>query len=212
MAAKGAAGKPASAKPGRGRGVLRKDGQPRASSTGTTDPIIDDSTWRRKVVARRRIKFDDPAKERYLEALALTGRRWSAEAAAGVGPTTVDTHRENDPEFAEACEEAATAYATRGLLKIEAEAIEGQLEQSYDADGNVVREVRRFETRLREMYLKRYDPGYHERAHLELGGKVGVVIMPAMSSMNDWTKLADEHDQANAKAQDPDAATRDLAH
>lgn len=190
----------------RGKGVLRKDGQPRESNVGTTKPVVDDSNWRVKVVARHRIKFDDVAKERYLAELARTGRRWSAENAAGVARSTVDVHKKNDPEFAEACEEATESYATLGLVKIETEALDGQVEVRYDSEGNIVSEFTRFETRLREMFLKRYDPGYNEKASLELSGKVGVVVVPGMATMGDWNKLVEDHDRQNAKSQDPDAA------
>lgn len=197
----------------RGKGVLRKDGQPRESNTGTTKPVVDDSNWRVKVVARHRIKFDDKAKQRYLDELARTGRRWAAEDAAGVARTTVDAHKKNDPEFSAACDEAADQYATRGLMKIEAEALDGQLETRYDPEtGSVVSEVRRFETQLRMMFLKRHDPGYNEKAHLEISGKVGVVFAPPLASMDDWKKLAEAHDAASAKAQNPDAADSASVH
>jgi hypothetical protein len=189
----------------RGRGVLRKDGQPRESNVGTTKPVVDDSNWRVKVVARHRIKFDDVAKERYLAELARTGRRWAAEKAAGVARSTVDGHKKNDPQFAEACEEAADAYATSGIMKIEKELLEGHEDFTYDAEGNLIRHRRVFEQRLREMFLKKNDPGYQEKAHIEVTGKVGVVFAPPIATMADWGKLADAHDKASAEAQNPDA-------
>jgi len=200
-------------KRGRGQGVLRKDGQPRESNVGTTAPVVDDSNWRVKVVRRNRIKFDDKAKERYLAELARTGRRWAAEDAAGVGHTTVSEHRKNDPEFAEACDEAVEAYATRGLMKIETEALDGQEVTRFDPEtGAVVQVERRFETRLREMFLKRYDQGYNERSHVEVSGKVGVVFAPPIASMDDWKRFAEAHDRASAAAQNPDAADASTVH
>lgn len=192
---------------GRGQGKLRKDGQPRESNVGTTKPVVDDSNWRVKVVARHRIKFDDVAKERYLAELKRTGRRWAAEDAAGVARSTVDAHKKNDPDFAAACEEAAEAYATRGIMKIEQEALDGQEIQRFDPEtGALVQSERKFETRLREMFLKKNDPGYHEKASLELTGKVGVFVVPGVTSMDAWRKLVEDHEQKNAKSLDPDAA------
>lgn len=193
-------------KPGRGQGVLRKDGKPRESNVGTTKPVVDDSTWRVKVVARHRIKFDDVAKERYLSELRRTGRRWAAEDAAGVARSTVDAHKKNDPDFAAACEEAAESYATRGIMKIEQELLEGHEDFTYDAEGNLIRHRRVFEQRLREMFLKKNDPGYQEKAHIEVSGKVGVVFAPPIATMDDWGKLAEAHDRASAESQNPDAA------
>lgn len=193
----------------RKRGSLRKDGQPRESNVGTSTPVVDDSNWRVKVVARHRVKFDDNAKQRYLDALTETGRRWFAEEAAGVAHTTVANHRKADPEFDECCNEALEAYAARGLAKIETEALEGQKVTRFDPEtGAVVQVERRFETRLREMFLKRYDSGYHDKAHVEISGKVGVVFAPPMASMAEWGKLVEAHDRASAEAQDPDAADR----
>jgi hypothetical protein len=196
----------------RGTGVPRKDGQPRESNVGTTKPVVDDSNWRVKVVARHRIKFDDVAKERYLVELARTGRRWAAEKAAGVARSTVDGHKKNDPQFAEACEEAAEAYATSGIMRIENDAIEGQLEVRYDPEGNVVSEVRRFETRLRELFLKKNDPAYNEKSHVELAGQVGVLVVAPIQSMSDWARMADAHDKASAESQNPDAADGPAIH
>jgi hypothetical protein len=194
-------------KRGRGQGALRKDGQPRESNVGTTKPVVDDSNWRVKAVRRGRIKFDDQAKERYLQELARTGRRWAAEDAAGVARSTVDEHKKNDPDFGAACEEAAEAYATRGIMKIETEALDGQEVQRFDPEtGTLVQTEVKFETRLREMFLKRHDPGYRDKSSLELTGKVGVVVVPAVSSMADWRKLVEDHERNNAKALDPDAA------
>jgi hypothetical protein len=193
----------------RGKGVLRRDGQPRESNVGTTKPVVDDSNWRVKVVARHRIKFDDVAKERYLVELARTGRRWAAEKAAGVARSTVDGHRKNDPQFAEAHEEAAEAYAASGIMRIEADALEGTKIERFDPEtGAVVQVERRFETRLREMFLKKNDPGYQEKAHIEVSGKVGVVFAPPIVSMDEWGKFAEAHDRASAEAQNPDAADK----
>src|SRR5690606_679511 len=124
-------------KRGRGQGVLRKDGKPRESNTGTSRPVVDDSAWRVKAKRKGRIKFDDAAKERYLRALAETGRKWCAEQAAGVNKTTVADHLEKDPEFADAVYDAMAEYCTPKIVQIEREAIDGHEEKTFDAEGNV---------------------------------------------------------------------------
>lgn len=189
----------------RGTGVLRKDGKPRESNTGTRKPVVDDSNWRVKATGKHRIKFDDRAKARYLKELAATGRKWSAEQAAGVARSTVDKHLENDPDFADAFEDAIAAYSTPRLLRIETDLIEGHEEFTYDAEGNLIKEKRNYETRLREMFLKRHDSAYNEKTHIELSGDVGVVVVPAIRSMGEWGALVEAHDKASADAQDPDA-------
>lgn len=195
-------------KRGRGQGVLRKDGKPRESNVGTSKPVVDDSNWRVKAQRKNRVKFDDKAKQRYLEALRETGRRWQAEDAAGVARSTVDTHKENDPEFAEACDVAAEEYAARGLAKIERDAVEGHIEKRYDPmTGALVSEVPRFETQLRVKFLERYERAYHPKHQIEHSGEIGgALVIPGVAALSDWEEAVRKHDRANAKSQDPDEA------
>lgn len=193
----------------RGTGkALRKDGKPRESNTGSRKPVVDDSNWRVKATGKHRIKFDDRAKQRYLVELAATGRKWSAEQAAGVARSTVDKHLENDPEFAEAFEDAIQEYATPRILRIEKDLIEGLEEFTYDSKGNLIKEKRNYETRLREMFLKKNDPAYNEKTKVEHSGEIagGVCIVPGVASLSDWERSVREHDRQSAQSQDPDAA------
>lgn len=194
-------------KRGRGQGVFRKDGKPRESNVGTSKPVVDDSNWRVKAQRKHRIKFDDKAKQRYLEALRESGRRWQAEEAAGVARSTVDHHKEIDPEFAEACDVAAEEYAARGLAKIERDAIEGHVEKRYDPmTGNLVSEVPRFETQLRVKFLERYEREYNPKHQVEHSGAVGgIVTIPGVAALADWEEAVRKHDRENAKSQSPDA-------
>lgn len=195
-------------KRGRGQGVLRKDGKPRESNTGTRRPVVDDSGWRVKAKRKHRIKFDDVAKQRYLKTLAETGRKWSAEQAAGVARSTVETHLENDPEFADAFEDAIAEYSTPKIVQIEKEAVEGHPELTYDAEGNLIKERRVFETRLREKFLERYEREYHPKHQIEHSGEIGggAFMIPGVAALSDWEATVKRHDQASAKSQDPDAA------
>jgi hypothetical protein len=193
-------------KPGRGQGVLRKDGKPRESNTGTRKPVVDDSGWRVKAQRKHRIKFDDVAKKRYLTELEATGRKWSAEQAAGVARSTVEAHLENDPEFADAFEDAIAAYSTPKCVQIEKEAVEGHEELTYDAEGNLIKERRVYETRLREKFLERYEREYHPKHQIEHSGSVGgIVTIPGVAALADWEEAVRKHDRENAKSQSPDA-------
>lgn len=201
------AAKKTGGKRGRGQGFRRKDGKPRESNVGTTKPVVDDSGWRVKAQRKHRIKFDDKAKQRYLEALRLTGRRWQAEDAAGVARSTVANHLENDPDFAAACEEAAEEFAAKGLAKIEQDAIYGHVEKRYDpVTGELVGEVPRFETQLRVKFLERYEREYHPKHQVEHSGAVGgIVTIPGVAALVDWEAAVRERDRDNAKSLDPDA-------
>jgi hypothetical protein len=192
-------------KKGRGRGYVRKDGQLHASTTGPRKPIVDTSTWRKQNVAKHRIKFDDPAKQRYLDALRTTGRKWEAEQAAGVSRTTAERHLELDPAYADSVDDALQEYATKRIVQIEKEAIEGHQQLRYGPEGQLLEEKRVYETRLREMFLKRYDPAYQERSHLELDAAPGCVLVPATLAHGEWEKAVSEHDRVNAKNLDPES-------
>lgn len=195
-------------KRGRGQGVLRKDGKPRESNTGTRRPVVDDSSWRVKAQRKHRIKFDDVAKKRYLEALAETGRKWFAEQAAGVARSTVETHLENDPDFADAFEDAIAAYSAPKIVQIEKDAVEGQEVKRFDPEtGEVVQVERRFETRLREKFLERYEREYHPKHQIEHSGEIGgAFVIPGVAALLEWEESVKKHDQASARSQDPDAA------
>jgi len=192
-------------KRGRGQGVLRKDGKPRESNTGTRKPVVDDSGWRVKAQRKHRIKFDDMAKKRYLEALKETGRKWFAEQAAGVARSTVETHLENDPEFADAFEDAIAEYSAPKIVQIEKEACEGHEDKYYDAEGNLVRERRVFETRLREKFLERYEHEYRQKSEVDVNARGGCVIIPGTAALEDWSKAVQELDRAHAKGHVADA-------
>jgi hypothetical protein len=199
--------KPPGPKSKRGRGVLRKDGKPRESNTGTRKPVVDDSNWRVKATGKHRIKFDDRRKAKYLAELAATGRKWSAEQAAGVARSTVDAHLENDPDFAEALEDALAEYSTPKIIQIEKELCEGFPEYTYDRDGNLIKEKRNYETRLREKFLERYEPEYHPKHKVEHSGEIGgIALIPGVAALGDWEQSVQQHDRASAKAQNPDEA------
>lgn len=194
--------------PAKRRGVLRKDGQPRESNVGTTKPVVDDTNWRVKVVARHRIKFDDVAKQRYLDKLSETGRRWLAEEAAGVAHSTVADHLSKDPEFEEAYNDALRAYADKGISKIERDALDGQAITRFDPEtGSVVQVERRFETPLRIKFLERYEREYHPKHQIEHSGEIGgAFVIPGIAPLSDWEAAVMQHDRDSAKSQDPDAA------
>lgn len=193
-------------KRGRGQGALRKDGQPRESNTGTRKPVVDDSNWRVKAKGKHRIKFDDIAKQRYLTALAETGRKWFAEQAAGVARSTVESHLENDTEFADAFEDAVAAYSAPKIVQIEKDACEGQKIERFDPEtGALIQVEHRFETRLRERFLERYEREYRQKSEIDLNARGGCVIIPGTVALSDWERAVNDHDRAQAKNHAPDA-------
>lgn len=193
-----------------GRGSAALDGaihplewegkKPRASSTGAFAPIADQSNWRKRLQDKR-IKFDDPAKARYLAELERTGIKGAAAMAAGVTNETVLKHiKDIDPDFAVAAEEAIASYRSRIELKITQEAVDGVLVtksrriQSPDGTEDIEEEVHRevkFETPLRAMILKKVNPEYRENSTLNVnaGSGGGVLVVPVVSSLEQWDQL-----------------------
>ena len=140
---------------------VNPDGQ-RPSSTGDGRGLADQSTWRKKLQASR-LKFDDPAKQVYLEQLAQHGRKGDAARAAGVSISTVHGHRDNDPEFAEAEAEAFNEYRDKFVAHAASLAYDGIEVRKYNKDGELIEERRDYPIRLIELHLKYLEPGYRER-------------------------------------------------
>ncbi len=172
------------------------------SSTGKVVNVkADQGNWRKKM-QRSRIKFDDDQKERYLTALRATGLKGSAAQAAGVSKQCVMNHRENDPEFVEAADEALEAYRDIVAAEVKRRGVDGWLEPVFhrgqrvmevvlgddgkpilDREGNMLLKpssILKFSDRLVELEAKRVDPSYRDKATIDLSGGVsGVLVAPA---------------------------------
>ena len=116
---------------------LTKAGKPRKgvgdypSSTGKVSNVRADQTnWRRKM-QQSRLKFDDDQKERYIECLRATGLKGRAAEFAGVCRQAVQNHRENDPEFVEAADDALEAYRDVVAAEVKRRGVDGWLEPVY---------------------------------------------------------------------------------
>lgn len=96
-------------------------------------------------------KFTDGVKEIYLKELAATGLRVKSAHTCGVTMLTVRNHLDDDPEFAEAYEEALDTYKETVRQEVHRRSIEGwdepvfyqgrqALVQLFDDDGKMVME------------------------------------------------------------------------
>lgn len=166
---------------------------PRESSKGTFFPVADFSNWRVKCKEVNNLKLDDEAKRRYLEKLSETGKRGIAAAAAGVDCSTIQKHMSVDPEFMQAAEAAWDHYREQRVLNIENEALNGFEETIFSPTGEMATR-RRYETQLRVMMLKAYDPDrYADKQSIDVNFKGGAVVIPLTPSNEEWEKQFANH-------------------
>jgi hypothetical protein len=175
----------------------------RNSTTGGRGPReVDQTNWRTKLMTNR-IKFDDAAKRTFLEHFAKTNRLMEACAVAGVTRHCVHDHQRNDPDFAEAYEDAKQRY--RDSLHQHAEdLIFNGVEKPVIGGRNkdiIIATTVEYPIPLLQMELKRVDPDYKDRQVVEnTGGGSGVVLIPAHMDAEDWIK---EQMEKNAQRKDP---------
>lgn len=160
------------------------------STTGKTNPITEQSGWRRQM-QNKRIKFDDEQKKIYCEHLAACGLKTVAALKAGVAYATVTAHIKNDPDFAQAVDEAWAARTADVVIPLEEQALKGHEERTIHGTGeNQVERIRTvFETPLRVLQLKKYDrEGYGDKVAVEHSGSVGggVLMVPMVLTKEEW--------------------------
>lgn len=176
-------------------GKLKKDGTRHPSTTGKTNPLVNQANWRTQLQARR-IKFDDDQKEIYLTALLEHGQKVLAANTAGVTNQCVLQHLDNDPDFAEIVDHVLEERGRRIVKKLEEQAMSGYTQAVFDKNGDYCGDKQMYETRLREMMLKRFDREYTDRKEVTNLGGGGVLVVPAGQTVEEWTadaaKLRDE--------------------
>lgn len=185
-----AMGKPTTTKPKRKcrkvkAGEMTASGRLRQGLAAKVRPIADQTNWRKKLQASR-IKFDDEAKEIFLAAFAEHGRKFDAALAAGVGTLTVSNHCKNDPDFAQAYDEAKAEYRDKFVAKAIGElAYEGILIERKIGD-DVIETKRDYPIRLIELELKRIDSTFRDKQEVSLTGGGGVLVVPAAMTPAEW--------------------------
>jgi len=156
-------------------------------------PIIDRRNWR-GAIDPEKVTFDDKKKFEFLKHYFRHGKKGIAARQAGVNPSTVNNHLKEDPDFLLAFTECRDARAEMIVSRLETEALEGIYEPIFDKDGVHVGDKLKLETNLRLAVLKRYDPAYKENSGTTINNNVaGVVVMPAVTTKEEWTKNAAAH-------------------
>lgn len=143
------------------------------------------ATWRAKYQAAQ-TKFDDVAKQVYLDTLAKTGHKGHSALSAGVTMKTVNRHREDDAEFDEAADEALAAWSWTVAQAAQKVGIRG-VEEIIASGGKVVGKKRVWATNILAMEMRRVDPAYKDRAEVDLNVKGGVLVAPSGLSQDEWS-------------------------
>jgi len=170
------------------------------SSTGKVVNVeADQSNWRTKLMTSR-IKFDDPQKQIYLNALATHGMKGRSAEAAGVSAQLVRDHLENDPEFQEGYASALETYRDRVVEHATNLALDGIEVIKYNKDGDIVERRMDYPIRLIELELKRVDPAFREKQTIDVnqsGG--GVLVAPAEMTPEEWINGQQEANKDKVK-------------
>lgn len=156
------------------------------SSTGKVKNVPANQTnWRRKL-QRSRIKFDDDAKEVFLDSLRQDGLKGKAAKAAQISLETVRKHLDNDPDFAEATATALETYRDRLSSHAQNLIFEGTTEIRYNKEGGVASEIRRYPEGLILAELKRHIPEYRDKQPIDAVIQGGVIVAPAEMTPQEW--------------------------
>lgn len=165
------------------------------------------ASWRDKLRASA-LKFDDVQKGIYLNVLRKTGERGTAAKAAGVSRETVNRHRNEDVEFANAWDEAWEDYCDvihRHAFKVAVDGVDEPLLGGKFKD-EVVAYKRTFATNILAMEMRRTNAEYKERQEIDVNQKGGVLIVPAGVDMDEYIK---QEMAAAAGKQQPGAEKND---
>lgn len=140
---------------------------------------VDLTGWRKQVQTSK-LKFDDRQKGIYLNVLKKTGMKNKAAAAAGVHVATVLTHKNDDPEFSDACDDALGYYRDHIVHHAYVVAVKGVKEPIFggkDKDEHVGDKIV-YATNILAMEMRRVEPGYKEKIEHEGLAAGGVMLVP----------------------------------
>ncbi len=139
-------------------------------------------------------KFSPEKKLIFLTKLEQHGRILLACRFAGIHDTTVRAHRAEDPEFDQACKDAEAMYHEMCVASILHQARVGQVDERWDKEGNLISRRVSYETKLREMIVKRADSSYNDVSRQEVAVVGGAVVVPApVDSVESWDAIVARH-------------------
>lgn len=121
-------------------------------------------------------KFDEDARQRFLDHLSKTGRVYDSAKVAGVNPATVYIYCDANPEYAEAIEQAKHAFRDLVTAEVFRRGVSGVTEPVYQ-QGEKVGSKQVYSDAMLTMLAKRYEPEFRERSQIDLNHKGGVLVV-----------------------------------
>ncbi len=159
----------------------------------TPNTPLEEVPWRVKIRKLKSVEFDDDRKAIFLHALQKYGKYTMACLHAQVTVQQFELARLRDEDFADAAEMTKRLFEDHRVHQLEVEAMKGHTEPIFGANGEVG-ERTRYESGLRAMILKAYDPErYREKQEIEVTHGGSVVYMPAMLNPEEWEAQFVEH-------------------
>lgn len=170
---------------------IEKMSVPRIGSSRPVTPgTVDDSRWLVKARNKDLVKLTDEMKDLYCERLLLHGKKMIAAKEIGVHYSSIEAHAKNDPDFAEDIQAALADRSQTIVQRLETEAMEGHVKLTYDKEtGSLIAEETKYETPLRAMMLKRFDPDYKDRSEIDINIRGGVLVVPGRLAPEDWEAI-----------------------
>ena len=166
------------------------------------------ATWR-KTLRKRQGKFDEQAKQIYLDNLSKTNLKTASAELAEVTMPTIRSHIEKDPDFAQRVKAAEELYRDDFIGHHHNLARHGIRRKKYDRAGNIVEEYIEYPLRLIELELKKIDVGYRDSQSIDLTQtSVGALLAPATMTPEDWMEA---QKAKNESKEAPQATKKDGA-
>jgi hypothetical protein len=152
---------------------------------------------------RARVRAEDVTVEhveRFLQHLATSGLYHESSRTCGLAPSTIARLRKEEPEFQAMCDESMDEYKDSLVRAAHSRAVEGWEEPVFSSKhGGEIGTIRKFDSRLLELLLKRHMPEFREKFEGELKVSGGVLVAPIpATNMADWMA---KHQEATWEAQ-----------
>lgn len=150
------------------------------------EPVFHTAASRARWKNPRGVTFDDAAKDTFLDFLSYHGKPMIACQEVGITKYVYQNHLKADPDFAAKVDEVIGHLNETRAHQIETEALTGSERITYNGRGEEVGRQKVYETKLREMILKRSDPAYREHISIDASVSGGCLVIPAVVSLEDW--------------------------